>query len=140
MHQRSEQPFSIHNLIEQQRKLTNSRLVFERVVGNLWVLGMLKKRLAALSDRQSGQLLFDFVLGELDLLGPAFAICEDATWRLLRSGRGDIVDSDQGVLLSEERICTICGSEMLFRVGIEESDHWRCTAVGCGNKEYEKRS
>ena len=61
---RVSESLSILDLIERQSKLTNSGLIFERVVGNLWVAGLLKRRLALLTDRQSGQLLFDHVWDE----------------------------------------------------------------------------
>jgi len=52
-------------------------------VGSLCVAALLKKRLAVLPDRAIGQLLFDQVWNDLNLLSPEMTICQAATERLL---------------------------------------------------------
>ncbi len=59
-----------------QRRLANSEKLFERLVGTLWAAGMLDERLAQLTDRQIGQLMFDAVADQLSILRP-----ETMIWR-----------------------------------------------------------
>jgi hypothetical protein len=73
----------------------NSKHPFRRVVGSLWVAGTLKRRLAQLTDRHIGQLLWDQVLDQLTVFGPETAICEHAVRRLLRSERGSWTEGDE---------------------------------------------
>ena len=74
---------SIEALIEEQQRLASSKNPFERVVGALCLAVVLKKELAALSDTSLGQLMFDHVWNELNLLSPEMTICVEATERLL---------------------------------------------------------
>jgi hypothetical protein len=76
---------SIEALIEEQRRLACSKNPFERVIGSLLVAGLLKKRLALLPDEAVGQLMFDAVWNELNLLSPEMTICQAATERLRNS-------------------------------------------------------
>ena len=76
---------SVHDLIETQRKLSISRNRFERVVGSLFVAGLLQERLFALADHELGQLMVDFVWNDMDVLSPEMTICQVATERLLGS-------------------------------------------------------
>ena len=80
-----EEEISVEGLIEAQRRLSVSKNPFERVVGTLCVSGILKARLAVLPDEAVGQLMFDHVWSELDLLGPESVIVELASERLLHS-------------------------------------------------------
>ena len=75
----------MEELIEAQRRLSVSKNPFERVIGTLWVAGLLKRRLAALSDAAVGQLMFDYVWNDLRVFSPELTICEVATERLLHS-------------------------------------------------------
>ena len=80
-----EEEISVEGLIEEQRRLSASKNPFERVVGTLCVSGILKARLAILPDEAVGQLMFDHVWSELNLLGPESVIVELASERLLHS-------------------------------------------------------
>lgn len=51
----------IETLIEEQRHLASSKIHFNRVIGSLLVAGLLKQRLALLSNEAVGQLMFDVV-------------------------------------------------------------------------------
>lgn len=75
----------IEDLIELQRRLMHSENRFERVIGTLYVAGLLKERLDAVSDRAVGQLMFDYVWNDMNALSPELTICEVATDRLLNS-------------------------------------------------------
>ena len=76
---------NIEGLIEQQRRLGCSDNTFERVFGSLLVAGLLKQKLALLSNEAVGQLMFDVVWNVLDVFSPELAICQVATERLLNS-------------------------------------------------------
>jgi hypothetical protein len=73
---------SIEALIEKQRRLACSKNPFARVIGSLFVTGLLKQRLALLSNEAVGQLMFDVVWNVLDVFSPELAICQVATERL----------------------------------------------------------
>ena len=73
----------MEELIETQRRLLASKNPFERVIGTLCVAGLLKRRLAALSDAAVGQLMFNHVCNEMNVFSPELTICELATERLL---------------------------------------------------------
>lgn len=75
--------------METQRKLAVSRNPFERVVGSLVIAGQLSERLARLSDRSIGRLMFRYVWNGLQLASPEACICIEATRRLLRTRRRD---------------------------------------------------
>ena len=55
------------------------------MVGVLCVSGMLKKRLARLTDEELGQLLVEYVSNELTMFSPEAAICEEAARRMFRA-------------------------------------------------------
>ncbi len=80
-----EEKISVGSLIEEQRRLSASESPFERVIGTLCVAGLLKRKLAGLTDAAVGQLMFDLVLDELALFSPAMTVCQVATERLLHS-------------------------------------------------------
>jgi hypothetical protein len=80
-----EEDISIKALIDAQRRFSVSRNSFERIVGSLCMAGLLKKELSMLPDKAIGQLLFNFVLDELNLLSPETMICQVATERLINS-------------------------------------------------------
>jgi hypothetical protein len=79
---------SVEGLIEEQRRLSASENPFERVVGTLCVAGLLKQGLAALTDAEVGQLMFDYVCDEMNVFGPELTICQEATERLLHPSPG----------------------------------------------------
>lgn len=76
---------SIEGLIEQQRRLACSDNPFERVFGSLLVAGLLKQKLALLTNEAVGQLMFDVVWSVLDVFSPELTICQAATERLCNS-------------------------------------------------------
>jgi hypothetical protein len=84
-HQNEDQEISVESLIAEQRRHSTSGNRYERVVGTLLVSGLLKQRLAVLTDAAVGQLMFDHVWSELNLLGPESVIVEIASERLLHS-------------------------------------------------------
>jgi len=130
-----EEELGVHALIEAQRRLMNSKHPFAQVVGTLWVAGTLKRRLAQLTDRQIGQLLWDHVLDELTLFGPDAAICEHAVRRLLRSEGGSWTENDKSVMDEDTPPCPACGSETVHHIGIDEPDFLLCARVDSGHKE-----
>ena len=77
-----EQEISVESLIEEQRRLGRSKNLIERVIGSLCLAALLKERLAVLTDAAVGQLMFDHVWSELNLLGPESVIVEIASERL----------------------------------------------------------
>ena len=79
---------SIEALIEEQRRLACSENPFERVIGSLLVAGLLKQKLALLSNEAVGRLMFDFVWNVIDVSSPELTICQEATERLIGSGGG----------------------------------------------------
>ena len=82
---RSAESMSVEGLIGLQRTLSLSRNPFERVVGALLVSGLLKERLAELTDQAIAQLMVDYVWLDMNAFGPETTICEVATQRLLHS-------------------------------------------------------
>ena len=80
-----EEKISLEDIIEEQRRLSASANPFERVVGSLCVAGLLQQRLAELTDAAVGQLMFDYLWNEMNLLSPEMTICQAATERLLSS-------------------------------------------------------
>jgi hypothetical protein len=118
-------------LIEMQRRLLNSERPFARVVGTLFVAGLLKERLARLTDRQVGQLMLDLVWNQLGVLDPEMTICQHATQRLFRSSGGNLTAEE--IEMQEQRpACPMCGSEMVHNFGIDEPDYLECALLDCG--------
>ena len=76
---------TVEGLIEEQRRLAGSSSHFEQVVGTLFVAGVLKRKLAALSDQALGHLMFEYVLDELGIFSPELTVCQVATERLTHS-------------------------------------------------------
>jgi hypothetical protein len=125
--------FRVASLIEEQRRLSNSQQPFERMVGSFLLADMLNHRLAALSDRQIGQLLADLVWDRLELFSPEVVICEHATQRLFRSFGGGFTVED--IEKQKHGACPRCGNEMLLHFGIDEPDFYECPVLACGHKE-----
>ena len=82
-HHNGNEEISIDALIEEQRRLVASPNPLEQIVGAICLAGVLKKELASLPDTSLGQLMFDHVWNELNLLSPEMTICVEATERLL---------------------------------------------------------
>jgi hypothetical protein len=115
-----------------QHSLAQSGDKYQQVMCRLWVVGTLKRRLKRLTDRQCGQLLYDYVWDELCYFSPAMAICEEAKRRLMRSGAGIMEFPEE--LLPTLSICPKCGMEMLFSYGIEEPDFLECLSTDCKHR------
>jgi len=125
---------SVRGLIAMHRRLAQSRNRLFRGMGNLLAAGLLDRRLTGLSDRQIGQLMVDEVGRDFRVFQPETTICQQATLRLLRSVNGAISTDD----LASQRWhppCPNCGNEMLFHVGIEESDFYECVWLNCGHRQ-----
>jgi hypothetical protein len=128
-----EEDITVSGLIEIQRRLANSENLFERLVGVLWAAGMLEERLAYLTDRQIGQLLFDHFGHDLGILQPEITICGHAIRRLFRSAGGKVTAQD----IEKQWVrpaCPKCGNEMLLHYGIDELDFLECVLLNCGHK------
>ena len=134
MGQTPEQEITVCDLVEIQRMLANSENPFERLVGTLFVAGTLDIRLAKLTDRQIGQLMFDHFRNHLGILLPETTICEHATQRLFRSAGGSLTTED----IKKQRpraACPQCGNEMLLRYGVDEPDFLECVFLKCRHKQ-----
>lgn len=130
-----EERFDVHALIEAQRRLMDSKHPFEQLVGVLWVAGTLKGRLARLTDRQVGQLVWDHVLDQLTLFGPDAVICQHASERLFRSESRSWAEGDKSAMDEDTPPCPACGSDTTYHVGIDEPDFLLCVQADCGHKE-----
>ena len=130
-----DEPRSIRNLIERLRKLGESPLLIDRLTA--MILGSaLGHRLNELSDRQIGQLLFDFCWPELYVDGPELIIVTHAIDRLRRSMGGAATNEEAEQSLKQQPVCPKCGNEMFLHYGIDEPDFWRCDRVDCRHKRY----
>ena len=125
------------DLIEIQRMLANAEHPFERLVGTLFVAGMLDMRLAKLTDRQIGQLMFDHFRNRLGILLPETTICDHATRRLFRSTNGNFA-AEEMEKQRQRTTCPKCGNEMLLHYGIDEPDFLECVLLNCaaGTRNY----
>jgi len=132
LEQERDEKLRVTDLIEAQRILSNSQQRFERVVGTLFFAGILKERLALLTDKQVGQLVSDVVSNQLGLLDPEMTICEHAAQRLFRSSGGDFTAED---IEREQPSCPKCGSEVIHNFGIDEPDFFECIVLHCGHRE-----
>jgi len=128
LEQEPDENLRVADLIQVQRIISNSEQRFERVVGTLFFAGILKERLALLTDRQIGQLVSDCVSNQLGLLDPAMTICEHAAQRLFRSSGGGFTADD---IEREQPSCPKCRSGMIHNFGIDEPDFWACDFSGC---------
>ena len=129
---------TVSELIEIQRMLAESDDPFERLVGTLWAAGMLGQRLAHLTDRQIGQLMFGVVADQLSILRPETMICNQATYRLFRSAGGKFKEQD----IEKQRqrsACPKCGNERLLHYGIDEPDFLECVLAKCRYTESLRR-
>ena len=123
------------DLIKRQQKLGASPLVIDRLTA--MALGCtLRDRLNALSDRQIGQLLFDFCWAQLYVDGPELSLVTQAIDRLRRSTGGGITFEEADERLKQRPACPRCGGEMYLHYGIDEPDFWLCESVSCSHKIY----
>jgi hypothetical protein len=131
-----DEPKSIRNLIERLRKLGES----PRPVDQLYAVAVnvaLTDRLNELSDRQIGQLLFDFCWAECYFNSPELTMVTQAIDRLRRSAGGVITNEEAQDSMEQRSVCPKCGgNEMYLHYGIDEPDFWRCDYVGCQHKRY----
>ena len=126
---------NICKLIERLRKLGESPRQLDQLCAVV-LGGTLTDRLNKLSDRQIGQLLFDFCWPELYLNGPELLICAHAMDRLRRSTGGVITNGEAQANLKQQPVCPKCGNEMFLHYGIDEPDFWLCDRVACRHKRY----
>ncbi len=124
---------SIRNLIERLRKLGEPPRPLDHLYA-VAVGGALSDRLNGLSDRQIGQLLFDFCWPELYLNGPELIICTHAIDRLRRSTGGAVTNEEAEDNLKQQPVCPKCGNELFLHYGIDEPDFWLCDRVACRHK------
>src|SRR5208283_4523845 len=115
-------------IIKRQRKLGESPHPIDRL--RAVVLG------GALSDRQIGQLLFDFCWPELYVDGPELIIVTQAIDRLRRATGGVITKEETQENLGPQPVCLKCGNAMFLHYGIDEPDFWLCDRVACQHKGY----
>ena len=94
-----EDEISVEGLIEEQRRLSHSKNLFERVVGSLCIGAILKKQLVGLPNSTISQLLTDHIWSQLNLLGPESVIVEIASERLIEKCETSL-------------ICPRCGAEL----------------------------
>jgi hypothetical protein len=127
-----DEPRSTRHLIGRQRKLGESA----RPIDRLAVGGALSDRLNGLTDRQIGQLLFDFCWPELYVDGPELIIVTQAIDRLRRSAGGAVTNEEAQDNLKQQPVCPKCGNEMFLHYGIDEPDFWLCDRVLCRRKRY----
>jgi len=107
--QAPEPEITVCDLIEIQRMLVGSENPFERLVGTLFVAGTLDIRLAKLTDRQIGQLMFDHFRNHLGILLPETTICDHATRRLFRSTNGNFT-AEEMERQRQRPACPECGT------------------------------
>ena len=88
-----DEPRSTHHLIERQRKLGESPRPLDHLYA-VAVGGALSDRLNEMSDRQIGQLLFDFCWAECYFNSPELIIVTQAIDRLRRSTGGVITNEE----------------------------------------------
>jgi hypothetical protein len=126
---------SIRNLIERLRTLGESPRPLDRLYA-VAVDRALSDRLNELSDRQIGQLLFDFCWAECYVNSPELIIVTQAIDRLRRSMGGVITNEEAQENLGPQPVCPKCGNEMFLHYGIDEPDFWLCDYVACRHKRY----
>ena len=126
---------STRYLIERQRKLSECPRSIDRLRA-VALGGALGDRLIRLSDRQIGQLLFDFCWAELYVGGPELIIVTEAIDRLRRSTGGAVTNEEAQDNLKQQSVCPKCGNRMFLHYGIDEPDFWLCDRMACRHKRY----
>jgi len=130
-----DEPRSTRDLIKRQQKLGASPLLVDRLTAMV-LGGRLSGRLKGFSDRQIGQLLFDFCWAELYVDGPELSIVTQAIDRLRRSTGGAVTNEEAQDNRKQPPVCPKCGNEMFLHYGIDEPDFWLCDSVACRHKRY----
>ncbi len=118
MHSGFDKDITVADLIKIQRSLALAESTVERVVGSLWVARTLDKRLAQLTDRQVGQLMFDFVGDRATIFEPEMAIRaatqkEEEESYLLKLAEKDKLLADMKKQVEELRRKSEQGSQQL---------------------------
>jgi len=127
---------STYDLIKRQQKLGASPLVVDRLTA-MGLGNTLRDRLNAMSDRQIGQLIFDFCWAQMYVDGPELSLVTQAIDRLRRSPGGGITFEEADERLKQRPVCPKCGCvEMYLHYGIDEPDFWQCDYVSCSHKIY----
>ncbi len=130
-----DEPRNIRNLIERLRKLGESPRPIDGLRAVV-LAAALSDRLNELSDRQIGQLLFDFCWPECYFNSPELIIVTQAIDRLRRSMGGAVTKEEAQESLKQQPVCPKCGNEMFLHYGIDEPDFWLCDYVSCRHKRY----
>jgi hypothetical protein len=128
---------TIRDIIGAQNRRLKSGNLRERAVDSLFGYCELGRRLPGLTDRQVGQLVFDFVLDDLVLVSPAMSLSMEASERLFRSSAGARTTARFNVP-GQLPICPRCGEEMMRYVGLGQSDYRQCVSLKCGYKIEER--
>lgn len=131
-----DEPKSIRDLIERLRKLGESL----RPRDHLYAMAVdseLSDRLDGLSDRQIGQLLFEFCWAQCYVPSFELTIVTQAIDRLRRSAGGERTKEEAEDNPKQRPLCPKCGgNEMYLHYGIDEPDFWQCAYGSCGHKIY----
>ena len=110
-----EQDISVKRVIE-ARRLSASKSPFDQVVGTLGLQGCSSRDSLLYPDEVLGQLMFDYVWNEMNVVSPELAICQVATQRLL----GSPVQLHHNDELKDERIATVWQRALYVGSGCRE--------------------
>jgi hypothetical protein len=110
-YQCGEEEISVDVLIEEQRRLSHSKNLCERVVGSLCVGAILKKQLMELPNSTISQLMTDHIWCQLNLLGPESVIVEIASERLIESAIAIAPKAASAEKCETPLVCPECGAE-----------------------------
>jgi len=130
-----DEPKSIRNMIERLRKLRKSPRPRDHLYAVV-VDNALTDRLDGLSDRQIGQLLFDFCWAQCYFPSPELTVVTQAIDRLRRSTGGVLTEEETAQDDRKQRpVCPKCGNDAMYlHYGIDEPDFWLCAYGSCGHK------
>jgi hypothetical protein len=110
-YQCGKEEISVDVLIEEQRRLSHSKNLCERVVGSLCVGAILKKQLMELPNGTISQLMTDHIWCQLNLLGPESVIVEIASERLIESAIAIAPKAASAEKCETPLVCQECGAE-----------------------------
>ena len=96
---------------------------------------ILDDRLNGFSDRQIGQLLFEFCWPGCYFNSPELIIVTQAIDRLRRSTGGTITNEEAQDNLKQQPVCPKFGNEMFLHYGIDEPDFWLCDRTACRTRD-----
>ena len=111
-YQCGEEEISVDVLIEEQRRLSHSKNLCERVVGSLCVGAILKKQLMELPNSTISQLMTDHIWCQLNLLGPESVIVEIASERLIESAIAIVPKAASVEKCETSLVCPECGAKL----------------------------